>query len=279
MSKKEFRNYSINDNTINDNTINDNIIKNIKKNYEYARTYQNTILYQYILNKFNFREKTKNNFWDIMNKLNSFIDISDPDISLPNSHHMFQSAESSRKNNEPRWFQLVCLIHDLGKIQAFIDNETDFGLSLKKQWAIVGDTFILGCEIPSTIVFPEFNSLNLESNSNDTYGIYEINCGLNNTMVSWGHDEFLYRVLMENNHSLPEEALYIIRFHSLYLWHTENEYSHLENEKDREMKPWVQKFNKYDLYTKEDKPVDLEELKPYYTKLFEEFFGSLEIMI
>ena len=45
------------------------------------------------------------------------------------------------------------------------------------------------------------------------------------------------------------------------------------------MKPWVKKFNKYDLYTKNDKPLDLEELKPYYSELFKEFFGSLEILI
>ena len=43
MSKKEFRNYSITKD-------------GIAQNYKYARTYQNTILYQYILNKFNLRE-------------------------------------------------------------------------------------------------------------------------------------------------------------------------------------------------------------------------------
>jgi inositol oxygenase len=263
MNKDYFRNYS-------------NVSENIKNNYLLARKYQTTILYSNILSKFEKREKKICYLWDIMDKLNSFIDISDPDISLPNSQHMFQAAEESRKNNEPRWFQLVCLIHDLGKIQAFIDNNEDNGLSIKKQWAIVGDTFILGCKIPESIIFPEFNSLNNEYNSKDKY---EKNCGLNNTMVSWGHDEFLYRVLMNNNHSLPEEALYIIRFHSLYLWHKENEYSHLENETDKEMKPWVQRFNKYDLYTKEDTPLDIEKLKMYYTELFIEYFGTINIII
>ena len=214
-----------------------------------------------------------------MDNLNSFIDISDPDISLPNSQHMFQAAEKARKLNEPRWFQLVCLVHDMGKIQAFIDNNDEMGLSVKNQWSIVGDTFLLGCKIPNTIVYPEFNHLNIEANECDIYGIYKPNCGLDDTFVSWGHDEFLYRIICNNKNTLPEEALYIIRYHSLYLWHKENEYSHLENEKDRSMKKWVKRFNKYDLYTKENNPVDIESLKDYYSKLFIEFFGSLKIKI
>ena len=32
----------------------------------------------------------------------------------------------------------------------FGDDET--GTSIKEQWAVVGDTFILGCKIPDTIV-------------------------------------------------------------------------------------------------------------------------------
>ena len=256
-----------------------NVSENIKKNYELARKYHNTLHYKKNLSNLKMREKKTYFFWDIMDNLNSFIDISDPDISLPNSQHMFQAAEKARQLNEPRWFQLVCLIHDMGKIQAFIDNNDEMGLSVKNQWSIVGDTFILGCKIPDTIVYPEFNHLNIEANKFDIYGIYKPNCGLDNTYVSWGQDEFLYRIVCDNKNTLPEEALYIIRYHSLYLWHKENEYSHLENEKDRSMKKWVKRFNKYDLYTKENNPVDTESLKDYYSKLFIEFFGSLKIKI
>ena len=38
---------------------------------------------------------------------------------------------------EEDWFQLVGLIHDLGKIMAFYDEP---------QWAVVGDTFPVGCK-------------------------------------------------------------------------------------------------------------------------------------
>ncbi len=41
--------------------------------------------------------------------------------------------------------------------------------------------------------------------------MYRENCGLENIMMSWGHDEYLYRVLVNHGATLPEEALYMIR--------------------------------------------------------------------
>ena len=41
--------------------------------------------------------------------------------------------------------------------------------------------------------------------------MYEPHCGLDNLMMSWGHDEYLYRFLKFNNAKLPDEALYMIR--------------------------------------------------------------------
>ena len=195
---KEFRNYSIND--------------NIKQNYKDARTLQNTILYQYILNKFMIREKTKYNFWYIMNTLNSFVDISDPDISLPNSHHALQTAEEIRKDGHPEWLQIVGFIHDLGKIMYLKGCDED-GTSMREQWGMVGDTFIVGCKLPDNIVYSEFNKENpdmLDDRYNSKLGIYKENCGLDNVMCSWGHDEYLYQILKYNKINLPEEAYYII---------------------------------------------------------------------
>jgi len=31
-------------------------------------------------------------------------------------------------------------------------------------------------------------------------------------MMSWGHDEYMYQVLKHNKTTLPEEALYMIRY-------------------------------------------------------------------
>ena len=74
------------------------------------------------------------------------------------------------------------------------------------------------------------------------YGMYEPNCGLDKVMMSFGHDEYLYQVLVRNGSTLPPAALYIIRFHSFYPWHTGNAYDHLCTDYDREMLAWVQEF-------------------------------------
>ena len=47
---------------------------------------------------------------------------------------------------------------------------------------------------------------------NTRLGIYEENCGLENVVMSWGHDEYMYKVLKGNECYLPEEALYMIRY-------------------------------------------------------------------
>ena len=73
--------------------------------------------------------------------------------------------------------------------------------------------------------------------------MYEPGCGLDKVLMSFGHDEYLYRVLIGNEQcQLPEESLYIIRFHSFYPWHTGGDYDHLCNDKDRSMLKWIREF-------------------------------------
>lgn len=69
--------------------------------------------------------------------------------------------------------------------------------------------------------------------------MYEPNCGLDNLTLSWGHDEYLYRVLRHNQSTLPEVALKIIRYHSFYPWHSNGDYQHLMTEEDEETKKKV----------------------------------------
>ena len=252
----------------------DNTKINVMNNYKKARINQTVEHVIKMRKKYIQRNKKIMNIWSVIDQLKHFIDISDPDVNIPNAHHAFQTAEGARKNNEPDWFQLMCLIHDLGKIMYMFGCDYD-GTSVKEQWSIVGDTFIVGCEIPNNIVYPEFNKLNLDMSNckyNTKYGKYEKECGLDNCLVSYGHDEYMYQILQNNTNTLPEIAKYIIRYHSLYLWHDKNEYEHLENEKDKEMKVWVKKFNQYDLYTKENIELPFDQLKEYYNKLINKFF-------
>ncbi len=82
--------------------------------------------------------------------------------------------------------------------------------------------------------------------------------------MSWGHDEYLYQLMKAY---LPLPALYMIRYHSFYAWHREGEYGHLADAQDVENLEWVQRFNPYDLYSKNDRPPVLAELKPFYDGL------------
>ena len=103
------------------------------------------------------------------------------------------------------------------------------------------------------------------------YGIYSPNCGLDKVNLSWGHDEYIYRVTRDY---LPESAQYMLRFHSFYAAHRHGAYKHLMNEHDEEMFQWVRAFNPYDLYSKGHDRPDVAALTPYYRDLIAEFFPS-----
>jgi len=203
--------------------------------------------------------------WEAMEYLNTLVDDSDPDTDLSQLEHLLQTAEQIRRDGHPRWFVLTGLIHDLGKILC---------LWGEPQWAVVGDTFPVGCAWSPTIVFPQFfadNPDSAEPGYQTRSGIYEEGCGLDRVNLSWGHDEYLYQVV--KNH-LPEEGLYMIRYHSCYPIHREGAYDALLNDKDRKMLDWVRKFNPYDLYTKSHERPDVAKLRPYYEELIAEYFPA-----
>lgn len=201
--------------------------------------------------------------WEMMEHLNQLVDDSDPDTDLSQIEHSLQAGEAIRAAGYPRWFQLTGFIHDLGKV---------LWLWGEPQWAVVGDTFPLGCAFSDKIVFHEFFASNPDSQVPEyqtQFGIYEKNCGLDNVCLSWGHDEYLYHVTRDY---LPEEAQYMIRYHSFYPGHREKAYDHLMNDHDREMFDWVRRFNPFDLYSKSHEKPDPAQLEPYYRELIAEFF-------
>lgn len=217
----------------------------------------------------------EDNFWDLFSKLDGIVDLSDPDTSLPNSIHALQTAEAIRATGAyPDWFVLCGLIHDFGKI-IYTKGCDEDGTSINTQWAIVGDTFITGISpFPQELILAQYNELNNDHVSG--VNKYQPKCGLKNTSVAFGHDEYMYHLLKANNHNMPKEAEYIIRYHSLYGWHSSNGYDWLQDEEDIAMKPIVQQFQKFDLYTKNDNsPVSLTpELKMYYGELVAKYISS-----
>jgi len=200
--------------------------------------------------------------WEAAEFLNTLVDDSDPDTDLTQIEHLLQTSEAIRRDGQPRWMVLTGFLHDLGKCLCLYGEP---------QWCVVGDTFPVGCAWSKDIVFHEYFAKNPDAQVAEyqtKYGIYEPHCGLENVLMSFGHDGYIAEVMKPY---LPIEALYMLRFHSFYPWHRHGAYEHLTNDQDQAMLKWVLEFNKYDLYSKgHAKPV-VSELKPYYDELFAEF--------
>jgi inositol oxygenase len=230
----------------------------VREFYRLNHTYQT---YDFVMQKeaeflsFNKKEMP---VWNAFDFLNQLVDDSDPDTDLDQFQHLLQTSEAIRKDGHPDWMVMVGLLHDMGKVLCL------FG---EPQWAVVGDTFPVGCAYSDKIVYPEFFVNNPDFNNpkyNTKYGVYSPNCGLRNVHMSWGHDEYVYNMVKDQ---LPEQGLYMLRYHSFYAQHRENAYGHLMDSHDHEMFKWVKLFNPYDLYSKNPTPPNWTELKPYYEDL------------
>ena len=83
--KSEFRNYEQGD-----------ITAAVKDHYYKMRTRQTYDYVQRMKKKYLTFERPMD-LWDMMDRLNALIDVSDPDLNLPNSIHLLQSAEGIRQ--------------------------------------------------------------------------------------------------------------------------------------------------------------------------------------
>lgn len=230
----------------------------VREFYRLNHTYQTYDFVQQKRNEFLQFNKKEMPVWQAFDFLNQLVDDSDPDTDLDQFQHLLQTAEAIRADGHPDWMVLVGLMHDMGKVLCL------FG---EPQWAVVGDTFPVGCAYSDKVVYPEYFRNNPDY-QNATYqtptGVYEEGCGLRNVHMSWGHDEYVYQMMKDH---LPEPALYMLRYHSFYAWHREGAYDQLLDSHDRDMLKWVKLFNPYDLYSKNPVPPDWKQLRPYYEEL------------
>lgn len=244
--KDEFRNYE------------DPARDTVKEFYRLNHTYQTYDFVKQRKDNFLKFDKKEMNVWNAFDFLNELVDNSDPDTDLDQFQHLLQTAEAIRADGHPDWMVLTGLMHDMGKVLCL------FG---EPQWAVVGDTFPVGCAYSDKIVYPEYFKNNPDYSNpayNSPTGVYKEGCGLRNVDMSWGHDEYVYQMMKDH---LPEEGLYMLRYHSFYAWHREAEYGNLLDDHDKEMLKWVKLFNPYDLYSKNPKPPVWKELKSYYEDL------------
>lgn len=249
-----------------------NINPKVVETYRLNHKYQTFKYGDEMRQKYNVKHnKAIMGLWDAIELCNDIIDESDPDLNLPQIFHSIQTAERLKRVHPDRKdLHLVGLIHDLGKVMLL----PEFGNL--PQWSVVGDIYPTGCAFSDKIVFSEFFSENPDSKNeafNTKYGIYEKHCGFDNVRMSWSHDEYLDAVLRHNPKCiLPKESRRIIKYHSFYAFHKENEYDHLANQDDIKLKPILQTFSHCDLYSKDDNlKLDIDDFKPYYAELVDEY--------
>jgi len=237
----------------------------VREFYRLNHKYQTYSFVQEKKKEFLKFDKKKMPVWSAFDFLNQLVDDSDPDTDLDQFQHLLQTSEAIRADGHPDWMVLTGLMHDMGKVLCL------FG---EPQWAVVGDTFPVGCAFSDKIIYHEFfkdNPDTYDERYNTKYGVYEPNCGLRNIHMSWGHDEYVYHMMKDH---LPEGGLYMLRYHSFYPWHREGAYDHLLDEHDREMLKWVKLFNPYDLYSKNPTPPVWKELRPYYEDLVAKYLPA-----
>jgi len=177
------------------------------------------------------------------------------------------------------WLPLIGLIHDLGKILVL----PEFGNF--PQHFSVGDIYPLGCKFQQSNIYYEkkYHELCIDFKNpdfNTNNGIYKSYIGFDNIEMTFSHDYYLYNVLKNSVNILPKEALYIVRYHSFYAWHTPHNYirgyTNLASEYDWKNLPLLKLFQKCDLYSKVNTIPPISKLEPYYNNLINKYiFNTL----
>ncbi|XP_040962888.1 inositol oxygenase 1 [Gossypium hirsutum] len=187
-------------------------------------------------------ERVEMSIWECCELLNEYVDESDPDLDEPQIQHLLQTAEAIRKDYpDEDWLHLTALIHDLGKVLL----HPAFGEL--PQWAMVGDTFPVGCAFDESIVDHKYFQENPDNKNpayNTKYGIYSEGCGLHNVLMSWGHVDYMYL----EDHFHPNTIA------------------------PPPFSVWI--FSKFDLYSKSKVHIRVEKVKPYYLYLINKYFPA-----
>ena len=256
--------------------------------------------------------------WEVVRLLDTIYDDSDPDTERAQSVHAYQTANALRQRflceaedgtvtlrkvairslfsdeewhalpakrrtqytttldvlyasvNDVEALALVGFLHDVGKILL----HSQFGEL--PQWSVVGDSFPVGAKLAAGAVFAQKNyQCNNASLQRDRY---VAGCGFDTMDFSWGHDEYMATVLERNGARLPDEMIYLIRYHSFYPWHTpaagqERGYTRFASEHDWAMLPLLKVLQSADLYSKASTDVDPSSVT-YYERLLNRYLPS-----
>ncbi|OQR69938.1 inositol oxygenase-like [Tropilaelaps mercedesae] len=167
----QYRKYTIN--------ADDPVQKRVFETYLKMHTYQTVEFVKKKRAEYGSFDKIRMPIMAALNKLNDLIDESDPDVDMPNIVHAFQTAEEIRaKHPEHDWFHLTGLIHDLGNVHVVVEVLTNAPLAVQgkvmaffdePQWAVVGDTFPVGCQYAKSIVYRDFTFILNPDNDSERF--------------------------------------------------------------------------------------------------------------
>jgi len=144
--KEEFRNYE--DSARQERVENFYREQHTNQDYEYVMKKREEHL------KFDKCVKT---VWEMAEYLDTVTDDSDPDTDLTQLMHAIQTAEACRKAYpDDDWMHVAAFIHDLGKI--LLVNDESLKISGDPQWAVVGDTYPVGCKFDDSLFFQSTSS-------------------------------------------------------------------------------------------------------------------------
>ena len=203
--------------------------------------------------------------WEALEFLDTLVDDSDPDVDFTQIEHALQTAESIRRANQPRWFIVTGLIHDLGKILCL------FG---EPQWAVVGDTFPVGCQFSTACVYPEFFARIRTARIRCIRPGWDLRTELRpRQRPSCRGATTSTSITSSRTICRPKRSTRCATTRSIHGTRKAST-SYLANDQDREMLKWVSAFNRYNLYSKGDGRPDAKALRPYYEDLVNEFFPT-----
>jgi inositol oxygenase len=146
-----------------------------------------------------------------------------------------------------------------------------------REWLTLNSTWLVGARIPDSIEFPELNELNADHNS----GVKSVGpCQdvLDDALLLPGTpDEYLFRVLVHNQASLPSEALAAIRLWSLKTWHQNGSYTDvLSSSASKDTKEWLASLARFSSVS----DVSIQQVDPaarlsYYLGLADKYLPSV----
>jgi hypothetical protein len=132
---------------------------------------------------------------------------------------MFTTAELSRSEGHPDWFQLISMIYGLAGVLKL--SSTKSNSSFDYDWAIVGtESHVISCGSTSSSSLVDENIL-----------------------LSWSSCEYMFHLLKHNNVLVPDEAYTILKYQPLVEWHSRGGYGILSNAIDEYSKCTVADFS------------------------------------